>query len=111
MLKIVIADFPYIDDLEEYRRRPAVCLTKPLGKYDIIVVAFITTNTNEGLPTDIIIGTKDNAFPSTKLHTTSCIKLNKLVSVPLVKLQGEIGELPPKWENEVKVKLQRLFDI
>jgi mRNA-degrading endonuclease toxin of MazEF toxin-antitoxin module len=111
MLKIVIADFPYIDDLDEYRKRPAVCLTKPIGKYNIVVVAFITTNTKEGLPTDIIVDAKDAAFPATKLHTTSCIKVNKLVSVPLAKLQGEIGALPPKWEKEVRDKLRLLFNL
>jgi mRNA interferase MazF len=109
MLKIVIADFPYIDDLSEYRRRPALCLTKPIGKYQIVVVAFITTNTRENLPTDIVLDSKDAAFPTTSLHTTSCIKLNKLISVPLAKLQGEIGMLPLKWETEVKDKLKLLF--
>jgi mRNA interferase MazF len=111
MLKIVIADFPYIDDLDKYRTRPAVCLTKPVGKYDIVVLAFVTTNIHEILPTDVLLDAADSEFAQTHLHTTSCIKLNKLVSVPLGKLQGEIGVVPKKWEPQVKEKLRLLFAI
>jgi mRNA interferase MazF len=94
----------HIDDLDEYRTRPAVCLTKPIGQYDIIV-AFVTTKTQEGLPTDTVFDAQDSEFSKTNFHSTSCIKLNKLVSISLVKLQGKIGILPQKQENEAKNKL------
>ena len=44
--KIVLVPFPF-DDLSAEKVRPAVCLTDPIGQHRHVILAFITSNTNQ----------------------------------------------------------------
>ena len=46
--KIVLVPFPF-DDLSAEKVRPAVCLTDPIGQHRHVILAFITSNTNQEL--------------------------------------------------------------
>jgi hypothetical protein len=58
-----------------------------------------------------VLDANDREFVKTGLKRLSVIRLHKLSSVVESQVGGEVGELPEKWENEVKVKLRHLFDI
>ncbi len=111
MLRIVSVNFPYIDQPRRKKIRPALCLTTPQGKYNIIVVAYITTKLDENLSTDILLDSKETAFARTGLKHTSFIRIHKLYSIGTDEITGEVGVLTTKLEREVKRKLRNLFDI
>jgi len=47
--RVVLVPFPF-DDLSSTKLRPAVCLTDPIGSYEHVVVAFISSR----IPTDLM---------------------------------------------------------
>ena len=47
--KVVLVPFPF-DDLSSIKVGPAVCLTNPMGQYNHIILAVITTK----IPTKIL---------------------------------------------------------
>lgn len=111
MYKIFLVNFPFIDDPRQTKTRPAICLTKPIGKHKIIVIAFITTQIDEVLESDFLLDTKDKEFTQTGLKYTSVIRLHKLTSIPLENVEGEIGSLPFEWKDEIQSKLKSLFQL
>ena len=111
MRKLVSVRFPYLDVPQQTKVRPALCLTKPLGKHQIVIIAFITTQHEDILPTDVVLDTVDEAFVQTGLKRPSVIRLHKLTSVTVESIQGEIGTLSASWEQEVQKKLTLLFNL
>ena len=59
---IVLVPFPF-DDFASVKVRPAICLTNIIGKYNHIVIAFISSRIpKEPLETDMIIRKKVKSF-------------------------------------------------
>ena len=54
MNKIIVVKFPFIEDPEQYKLRPVLCLTKATGKYKLVVVAYTTTNTETKAETELL---------------------------------------------------------
>ncbi len=53
--KVVLVPFPF-DDFSNLKIRPALCLSNLIGKYDHVVIAFISSKIpDEILETDILI--------------------------------------------------------
>jgi mRNA interferase MazF len=111
MLKLVRIDFPLLDKPGKVKNRPAVCLTKPIGRYNLVIVAPLSSKTSEILDTGITLVQTAHAFAMTGLSTTSVIQLHKLMCISEKRLQGEIGTLSAEWEDEVREKLRRLFAL
>lgn len=111
MYKIFLVNFPFLDDPQQTKKRPALCLTKPRGIHQIIIIAFITTQMDEILDTDILLDTKEKIFAQTGLKFSSLIRLHKLTSIPLENVEGEIGVLSEKKRKEIKSKLETMFQI
>jgi mRNA interferase MazF len=111
MLRIVYVNFPFIDNPHETKQRPALCLTKPIGRYKITVVAYITTKLDEALSSDINLEAGDEEFTQTGLKRSSYIRTHKLYSVVADEIVGELGVLPQKWEHQVKDNLRHLLDL
>jgi len=100
--KIVLVPFPY-DDFSRSKVRPALCLTDPIGPYDLIVVAFITSSTKSGfLESDLQIS-------GYGLDRASRIQLHRLMTVSRARIHREIGFISPETMSKVKVKLECLF--
>jgi mRNA-degrading endonuclease toxin of MazEF toxin-antitoxin module len=111
MRRIIYVNFPFLDNRQKAKPRPALCLTNPIGRYKVMVVAFISTKCDEVLTTDITLDTMDSAFRNTGLKRLSFIRVHKLYSVVTDEVVGELGVLPVKWEKEVKAKLRQLFNL
>jgi mRNA interferase MazF len=104
---IVLVPFPF-DDLSAVKVRPAVCLTNKTGKYDHVVIAFITSQVpKDKSPTDIELESSDE----TGLKVKSFIRLHRLITIPAHLIQRKLGTLPKAKEKELKEKLSNLFGI
>lgn len=109
--KIVLVAFPF-DDLTSTKARPALCLTEPLGPHDHVVLAFISSKgSGNRESTDILIEKDSKGFNATGLKDTSVLKLHRLMTVAGKIIKREIGILPARLQQEVKDKLNKLFDI
>ena len=107
--KIVLVPFPF-DNFSTIKVRPAVCLTNTIGKYNHIVIAFISSRIPiEPLETDIIIKKKDISFKKTGLTVDSVIKIHKVVTIPKELIKRELGQLDEYLQTEVDKSIKRLF--
>lgn len=83
-----------------------MCLTKPIGKYNLIVVAFITSKLNQDkLATDILLNEGTQTFVESNLPLPSSIKMHKLGYIEFSQIEGLIGELTNVDEIQNKLKL------
>ncbi|MDI6769772.1 MAG: type II toxin-antitoxin system PemK/MazF family toxin [Anaerolineales bacterium] len=109
--KIVLVPFPF-DDLSSSKVRPAICLTDPIGPYDHIILAFITSRVPDNpLETDLVIDSSNGDFASTGLHVSSTIQLHRLMTVTKGLLRRELGTLPPRLQADVNDRLRKLFKM
>ncbi|PIP54776.1 MAG: growth inhibitor PemK [Bacteroidetes bacterium CG23_combo_of_CG06-09_8_20_14_all_32_9] len=105
--KIVLVPFPF-DDFSETKVRPAVCLTKKIGKYNHIVIAFITSQTPpDKTPTDIVLEKSDE----TGLKINSMLRLHRLTTIPFDLIKRQLGQVPAHKKVEIQNKLFRLFGL
>ncbi len=109
--KIFVAPFPF-GDLSAKKTRPVLCLTDIIGKYEELVVAYVTTKIPSPLlPTDILLTSNDRDFKQTKLLFDSTIRLHKLLTLPKDIIIGALGELSSRRIEDVEKKLALLFQI
>jgi len=107
--KIVLVPFPF-DDFSTTKVRPALCLTNPTGKFNHVVIAFISSRIpSDILETDIIIKKNDNSFQATGLRISSVVRIHKIVTIPKELIKRELGKLNKKFQKEVDRKLNKLF--
>jgi mRNA-degrading endonuclease toxin of MazEF toxin-antitoxin module len=111
MFNILSVDFPFLDNPEHSKRRPALALTKPLGKYKIVIIAYITTHLDDALPSNVPLDLQENELSTTGLAEPSVIMLHKIVGVVEGRVQGQLGMLPQRYESKVKTKLRQLFTL
>ena len=107
--KIVLVPFPF-DDLSSTKVRPAVCLTNPIGPYNHIILAFITSKIPADLlETDIVLDTTHPDFAASGLHKASTIRLDRLMTVRKSVVQRELGELSLNTQAQIAEKLCKLI--
>ena len=110
MYQIVKFTFPFADNLDKGKPRPALVVSPSFGKHNQLIVAYITTDLEDPLETDILIDLKETDSHLTGLASTSIIKLHRLITVTPSQL-GVIGTLPDKRIPEVKEKLLKVFQL
>lgn len=107
--KIVLVPFPF-DDLSAKKLRPAVCLTNPIGPYQHVILAFITSQIPKDLlETDLVIDQSNADFSLTGLHITSTIRLHRLLTVTTSFIKRELGHISSQRLEEMSVKLEKIF--
>jgi mRNA interferase MazF len=112
MLKysIVAVEFPFSDQLSETKLRPVLCLTDPLGKYDEVIIAYITSKIPfDKLDSDIDIKKTSKEFTQTGLLHNSTIRLHKLMTISKNEITGSLGVLPQNLRKEVGKTIVDLF--
>lgn len=108
---IMLVPFPF-DDFSDAKIRPALCLTNPIGKFEHIIIAFISSNTsNPMLHTDILIKHKTPEWEKTNLAVDSVIRLHKLVTIPKYLIKRKLGVLTPAVQKEIRQKISQLFEL
>lgn len=79
---IVLVPFPF-DDFSASKVRPAVCLTSVIGKFDHVIIAFISSKISDELAeSDIVIESDSAYWKGSGLAINSVIRLHKMVTIP-----------------------------
>lgn len=107
---VVLVPFPF-DDFSDSKVRPAVCLTNQTGKYESVVIAFISSRIpKELLESDLLIKMDSDNWEGTGLSVDSVIRLHKIVSVPVSIIKRKLGSVNQAMQNEIKAKILKLFE-
>jgi mRNA interferase MazF len=100
------------DRFENYQRRPAVCQTETIGTHRHVVLAFITSRiVTHPAVTDVVIDANSSDFISTGLRVSSILQLHRLMTATASLIQRELGNLPPRLQQEVNTGLRKLLDL
>ena len=109
--KIVLVPFPF-DDLSTDKVRPAVCLTDPIGPHRHVVLAFISSRIpTDLLETDLLLDTNQSDFATTGLRVSATLRLHRLMTITTALIRRELGELSSRMQDEVVLKLRKLFSL
>lgn len=108
---IYLANFPF-GDVPGMKLRPVLLLTGPLGPLPEVLVAYISSVVPATpLSTDLLIEPTQPAFVSTRLKTTSVLRLHKLATIHSRSLARFLGRLPAAPVAEVRTKLRTLLNL
>jgi len=109
--QIVLAPFPF-DDLSAEKLRPALRLSRIIGPYRQVVLAYITSKTPaQVLATDLVLDQTGADFSETGLKTTSTLRLHLLYTIDNSFIARDLGILPQRLVPEVEARLRLLFDL
>lgn len=109
--RVVLVSFPF-DDRSTSKLRPAVCLTDPVGPFQHVTVAFVTSRTpSDLLPTDLVIGVQRGDFGATGLRATSTVRLHRLLTVGVGAIERDLGRLSRALQADVDDRLRHLFGL
>lgn len=101
---VVVVPFPYSDNVEKSKRRPAVIISKSAeyhNKTRKIIVAMITSST-QPWPHDVVIRDYDKAG----LHL-ACVVRMKLFTLEQSHIMEHIGSLSPRDQKSLKAALTK----
>jgi mRNA interferase MazF len=108
---IVLVPFPF-DDFSFSKVRPALCLTSEIGKFNHVIVAFISSQIPDDLTeSDLIIRKTSKNSINTGLKVDSVIRLHKMVTIPKSLIIRKLGEINPSVQREVRRNIKQLFSI
>ncbi|HEV2339935.1 MAG TPA: type II toxin-antitoxin system PemK/MazF family toxin [Patescibacteria group bacterium] len=110
MYQIVKFNFPFADDFNKGKPRPALAVSPSFGRHNQLIISYITTNVEDKLETDLFIDPRESDFRLTGLRSASLIKLHRLITVTPSQL-GIIGMLPDTYIPAVKEKLVKVFQL
>jgi len=107
---IVLVPFPF-DDFSGSKVRPALCLTSEIGKYNHVIIAFITSKIPDDLiDSDVLIRKQSKESLGTGLIVDSVIRLHKIVTIPKSIIKRKLGGINKSVEVEISEKLRQLFN-
>ncbi|OOG75396.1 hypothetical protein B0E43_09510 [Algoriphagus sp. A40] len=109
--KIVLVPFPF-EDFSTRKVRPALCLSEPIGKFEHVIVAFISSKISDQLEeTELELNPMDNLWQKTGLITKSILKLHKMVALPKNLILRELGMFPQDKKHELDHKIKEIFGL
>jgi mRNA interferase MazF len=107
---IVLVPFPF-NGFAASKVRPALCLTSEIGKYQHIIIAFISSKIPHDLiDSDLIIHKNSDDWEGTGLTVDSVVRLHKMVTIPKSLIKRKPGVISKKVKLEITKKLMRLFN-
>ena len=107
---IILVPFPF-DDFSISKVRPALCLTSEIGKYNHIIIAFISSKIpDDFIDSDLIIKKESKNSIGTGLYVDSVIRLHKIVTIPKSLIKRKLGTISKLVELEIRGKINNLFD-
>ena len=108
---IVLVPFPF-DDYSASKVRPAICLTSEKGRFEHVVVAFISSNIkNKKEEFDILIEKNTPLAKDTGLAVDSIIKLHRIVTIPKTLIKRYLGKSNYALSEKIDLKLKQLFEL
>lgn len=108
---IVLTPFPFTD-LSGQKVRPAVVVSRSDRQGRDVLLAFISGQQPSSLSqTDLRIEDSHRDFGQTGLKKSSIVKLDKLVTIEISILLGELGELSVTLLREMDEKLRYALEL
>lgn len=111
MYKLVSVNFPFASDSKKAKPRPGFVISPAFGEHNQVIVAYVTTQLDKQLETDVVLDPTMPYFPSTGLLQKSLIKLHRLGTFQPVALKEGVGTLSGEIILELKRKLKIIFQI
>lgn len=107
----VLVSFPF-EDFKTSKVRPALCLTEPVGDYEHVVLAFVSSKLPDILlDSDQIVHLDSQLGKSSGLIVDSVIRFHKIVSIPKSLIKRKLGVLDTEGIKFVKTKIKSLFEV
>ena len=89
----------------------ALCLTSEIGKYNHVIIAFISSKIPEDLvESDIIIKMHSENSNGKGLNVDSVIRLHKIVAIPKDLIKRKLGTVNIYIARETNNKISQLFE-
>jgi len=108
---VVLAPFPFTD-LSGQKVRPGVVVSRTGRPGSDAILAFISTHRGQSLlPTDLPILDSHADFAATGLKASSIVKLDKLVTLDVAILLGELGDLSVALLKQLDDKLRYALQL
>lgn len=111
MYQIVKFLFPFADDFDKGKPRPSLVISSSFGRYNHTILAYITTNLEDRLDTDIFLDATKPYFTKTGLRTSSILRLHRLITITPAQIGEVLGVLPDELIPELKEKLLNVFQL
>lgn len=111
MYQIVKFLFPFANDFDKGKPRPTLIISSSFGKHNHTILAYITTDLENKLDTDIFLDARQPYFEKTGLRSSSVLKLHRLITVTPSRIGEVIGDLPDKLIPQLKKKLMKVFQL
>jgi len=111
MYQLVKFVFPFANNFDKGKPRPSLVISPSFGKHNHIILAYITTNSEDLLDTDLLLDPSKPYFSDTGLKSLSVIKFHRLITVTPSQIEDIIGVLPEELVAQVKVKLLKVFNL
>ncbi len=111
MYQIVKFLFPFADDFDKGKSRPSLVIAPSFGRYNHTILAYITTNLKDKLDTDIFIDAAELYFTKTGLHSSSVLKIHRLITVTPSQIGEVIGVFPEELIPQLQKKLMKVFQL
>src|SRR6266849_335961 len=94
MYELVSVTFPFANDSNKGKPRPGFVISPAFGRHQQVIVAYVTTQLEEILETDILLDPVQSYFSSTGLLQKSLIKLHRLGTFQPSALKEGQGFIP-----------------
>lgn len=109
--KIVLVPFPF-EDFSTRKVRPALCLSEPIGKFEHVIVAFISSKISDQLEeSEFEIKPEEEEWQQTGLIVPSVLKLHKMISLPKTLSLRELGYFPKSKLEDLEKRIKMIFKI
>lgn len=107
--KVVLIQFPF-DDLSSSKVRPAYCLTNPIGLYQHVIFALITSRVEKSsLETDLRLDSSHPNFSASGLIKPSVIRLDHLLTLRQSMIRRELGSLSIDTQSAIANRVCRIL--
>ncbi len=108
---VVLTPFPFTD-LSGRKVRPALVVSRSDRRDKDVILAFITSKPMPVLSnSDLLVEESQSDFGGTGLKTGSVVRLDKLVTVEVSLILGELGVFSDALLGAVDAGLRHVFDL
>ena len=109
--EIYLANFPF-GGVPGMKLRPVHLLTRPIGTVPEVLSAYISSVAPPVLlASDIVLDPNQAEHASTRLKTTSVLRLHKLATIHESSVVRYLGSISPTTRLEVAAKLRSLLHL
>ena len=107
---VVLVPFPF-DDFSAAKVRPALCLTREIGQFRHVIIAFISSQ----LPldpheSDLIIKKNSPEWEGTGLAVDSVIRLHRVVTIHGNLIKRRLGTISLSVANQIRERFFKLLN-